>query len=74
MISASIEIEFLAGANITEAVEDAAKFADSLGIAYVKFDFNGVSCRISARAAVFTSDQVFERYQKALRGDKFLII
>ena len=52
MSKMAIEVEFLAGTDIKDAIEEAKQKAEKLDLAYVKFDFNGVSFCIGQNANV----------------------
>lgn len=47
-----IHVEFLAGTDITQAIEEAKQKARHWDVAYVKFDFNGVRFSIGQDANV----------------------
>lgn len=55
-----IDVEFLAGTDIIEAVEEAKQKARQWNVAYVKFDFNGCSISVGQEACV---QRVAARYQ-----------
>lgn len=48
----TVEIEFLAGTNIDDAVTEAKQKAAEWGVAYVKFKFNDVSFSIGGGADI----------------------
>ena len=57
----SIEVEFLAGTEIREALEEAKSKAVLLGMSYVKFRFNNVNFSISPRADI---DECMRQWDK----------
>lgn len=52
MSKATMNMEFLAGTDIEEAVLEARGKARSIGLAYVCFNFNGVNLSIGKYASV----------------------
>lgn len=51
-MNASITVEFLAGTTTEQAVTEARDMAVKLQVAYVKFNFNGVSVSIGRQANI----------------------
>ena len=47
-----IKVSFLAGTSIEDACTEAKEYAIKNNLAYVRFEFNGISCAISQRADV----------------------
>lgn len=47
-----ITVSFLAGTYFQDACEEAKEYAINNNLAFVKFDFNGISCAISQRADI----------------------
>ncbi len=58
-MNACLTVEFLAGTEIRRAAEEARAFAIKLDLAYVNFDFNGVSISVGKTADV---DSVEKQY------------
>jgi|FLOH01.1.fsa_nt_gi hypothetical protein len=48
----SITVEFLAGTDIETAIKEATCFAEKLGLAYVKFNFNGIGFSVGRNADI----------------------
>jgi hypothetical protein len=68
-----VKVSFLAGTSIEDACTEARRFAITNNLAYVKFDFNGISCSISQRCSV---EKASEKFLEALKPDskvKFMI-
>lgn len=68
-----IGVSFLAGTSIEDACTEARRFAITNNLAYVKFDFNGISCSISQRCSV---EKAIEKFLEALKiesKNKFVI-
>lgn len=61
-----ITVSFLAGTSIEDACTEARRFAINNNLAYVKFDFNGISCGISQRCSV---ERACEKFLEALKPD-----
>ena len=69
-----INVSFLAGTSIQDACTEARRFAITNNLAYVKFDFNGISCSISQRCSV---EKAAEKFLDVLKTDskfKYLIM
>lgn len=66
-----IKVEFLCGTSIGEAVEEAKQLAIKLDIAYVKFEFNGVSMSIGQRANVIKG---VDKFHKALMTKEYKFV
>ncbi len=60
MNNITINVEFLAGTSIKEAVTEAKSMAIKLDIAYVEFNFNGRSLSIGRRCDI---QEAVEGYQ-----------
>jgi hypothetical protein len=74
MSNITINIEFLAGTRIENAVREAAMLAKRMEIAYASFDFNGVKCSVSRRALALTDEKILEQWNESLNQTKLLII
>jgi hypothetical protein len=72
MMKASITIEFLAGIAIEDAIEQASIFSNKMNIAYTKFNFNGVSMSVSAKATPKEGKSLYQQAIKETNG--FVII
>ncbi|MNQ54051.1 hypothetical protein D3C85_681070 [compost metagenome] len=66
-----VKVDFLVGVDLREAIKEAKIKAIEWNVAYVKFEFNGVSCSISHKADI---DVMEEAFHKALSGDKMKFI
>jgi len=71
MSNVCLNIEFLAGTSIDKAAEEAIELVNKLGIAYVRFDFNGVKCSVGRNAKVET---VVEHYLDATKSEHKWIV
>lgn len=60
----TINVNFLAGTDISEAVAIAKRKAEFLQVAFVCFKFNGVDCSIGATANI---DDAIEQYYRAIK-------
>ena len=58
-----IEVEFLAGTSIEQSVMEARNMAHKLGLAYVKYKFNGVPMSISRRADTKEVAKLYAEYK-----------
>ena len=67
----TLTLEPLAGTDITEAVKEAKDKCFQLNLAYVKFNFNGVSVSVGKRANVGAAHTQF---MDALKENKKYII
>lgn len=45
----SMEVDFLAGTSFEDTVQSAHELAKELNIAYIKYNFNGVSVSVGAK-------------------------
>lgn len=61
MSNMSMEVEFLAGTDIEKAIIEAKAMARRLGLAYIIFKFNGVSCSIGATANIEVAVEEFHK-------------
>ena len=61
-----ISVSFLAGTSIEDACTEARWFAINNNLAYVKFDFNGISCSISQKCLV---EKAAEKFLEVLKTD-----
>lgn len=52
MSNMTINVEFLAGTNVRDAVTEAKQKAEELGVAYVVFNFNGVRFSIGSGCGI----------------------
>lgn len=71
---ASMEIELLAGTEFGSAVQEARRLANVLGLAYIKFSFNGVKCSVAANADL---NKAHLKFQEAIRSEntyKYIVI
>ena len=69
----SIEVEFLVGTSFLEACEEAHDKAIEWGVAYVKFDFNGVRVSVGQRAVI--DDKALQLYYEKVNAEhKYLIL
>ena len=64
--SMEVSVSFLAGTSIQDACTEARRFAITNNLAYVKFDFNGISCSISQMCSV---EKAAEKFLSALKPD-----
>ena len=71
MSNITLNVSFLAGTDICEAITEAKQLATKLDIAFVDFDFNGVKCSISQRACV---DEAVKSLDIALSSEKMKFI
>lgn len=70
----SINVDFLAGTDISEAVKDAASLAKKLKVSYVCFKFNGIDCSISEKALCADEEAVKKLYHEALYREQMNIL
>jgi len=52
MSNLTVHVDILAGTTLEEAMQEAKAFCKQLGVAYVTFKFNKVSCSIPAEADI----------------------
>ena len=71
MSNITINVEFLAGTSVEEAVYEAREKARSWDVAYVCFNFNGVKCSIGPKADVLNAK---EQIMQAMRNDKMKFV
>lgn len=67
----TMNIEFLAGTSILDAVTEARNLCRRMNIALVCFDFNGVKMSISQNCCVSI---VAEKFHKALNSNKLKVV
>ncbi len=60
-MNACLTVEFLAGTEIRRAAGEARAFAIKLGLAYVKFDFNGIRMSVGKTADI---EYIEKRYDE----------
>jgi len=66
-----MEVEFLAGTSIEDAITEAKQKAIDWGICYVKFSFNGIEIDVSYKADV---ELLVDKYSKAFENNtKFIV-
>lgn len=69
-----INVEFLAGTSIEQAVIEAKDKAILWQVAYVKFDFNGVKMSIRSSSSVIEAvDRFHQEIKKSSKEHKFVI-
>lgn len=66
-----LNVEFLAGTDVREAITEAKQFAIKMDIAYVCFSFNGVNCNIGQKADI---DWTIEAVMNAMSKDKMKFV
>ena len=70
MSNISLNVEFMAGTSIEDAIKEARLLAVRLHIAYVVFKFNGVSCSVSRNPNI---DKLVKDYHSVIKSDlKFI--
>jgi len=69
-ISASIEIEFLAGIDIKDVIDQAKDLASRLNVAKIRFSFNGIKFSIGANADTLA---LIKEYHNQNRHPYYLI-
>lgn len=70
----SIEVEFLVGADFSDACYQAKSLAQELNIAYVKFNFNGVNVSVGQNLTLdedTLKDTLYEQFKKE---NKYLVL
>lgn len=72
----SIEAEFLAGTSIEQSIMEARALAKKLGLAYIKYTFNGVSMSVGKNADTTRGAEQYREGRKAPRGtiDKYVVV
>lgn len=68
-----LKVEFLAGTSIEAAVFEASEKARVLGLAYVKFDFNGISMSIKGDADIDKAVKSFNEVLSSGKKHKFVV-
>lgn len=70
----SIEVEFLAGTDFSDACYQAKELAQQLNIAYVKFNFNGVDVSVGQNLTL-DKDTLKDTLRKQFEKEhKFLVL
>ena len=59
MSKITIRVEFLAGTDFRSAAAEAKEKADTWGVAYITFDFNGTRVSVSQKANI---DDLYNEY------------
>lgn len=73
--SMELTVDFLAGTNLTDAVFEAKIKASEWGLAYIKFNFNGVNFSVSGKTPMITEEFLMGKYTAALKDkSKHIII
>ena len=67
----TIDVEFLAGTDIEQAISEAKEKALKFDVAYICFKFNGIHCSIGRNADV---DDAVDRYHKANNSKTFMAV
>lgn len=70
----SIQVEFLAGVDFSNACYQAKELAQQLNIAYVKFNFNGIGVSVGQNLTLdkdTLKDKLHEQFKKE---HKFLVL
>ena len=68
-----VQVSFLAGTSIEDACTEAKEYAIKNNLAYVRFEFNGISCAISQRAGVEKAKEKFLERLKDSSKYKFFV-
>lgn len=68
-----VSVSFLAGTSIEDACTEALAYAIKNNLAFVRFDFNGISCSISQRCSVEKASEKFLEALKTESKSKFVI-
>ena len=68
MSKMSVNVEFLWGTDIKEAIQEAKLKASLWNVAYVTFSFNGMGCSISHKADV---DSLVEKWDSDFGKEEF---
>lgn len=63
-----LTVDFLAGTNLIDAVFEAKIKASEWGLAYIKFNFNGVNFSVSGKTPMITEEFLMGKYNAALKG------
>ena len=72
MSNITIDVEFLAGTSIEEAISEAKQKAIQWDVAYVCFNFNGVSMSVGKKADI---DEGISQWEAALdSGYKHVVV
>lgn len=68
-----VRVSFLAGTSIEDACTEANAYAVKNNLAYVRFEFNGISCAISQRCDVLKACEKFHEALKEGSKRKFFV-
>jgi len=66
--SMELTVDFLAGTELIDAVFEAKIKAAEWGLAYIKFNFNGVNVSVSGKTPMITEEFLLGKYHAALKG------
>lgn len=69
-----LNVEFLAGTGIEEAVSTAKQFATNMGVSFVCFDFNGVSISVTGNTDVFDIVEAYNERTSCVSKHKNYIV
>ena len=72
MSNICIDVEFLAGTDITQAIEEAKQKARQWDVAYVKFKFNSVHMSIGQQADIAKAVKSF--HEEIMKPDKNVFV
>jgi len=64
-------VSFLAGTDIVDAIKDARRLARILDVAYIKFDFNGISVAVSQDPDIL---EMKKGFNKALKKENLSFV
>ena len=67
----TLNVEIMAGASIYTAFREAHELANKLGIAYVCFDFNGLSISIGRYATIDKFSEMYDNVYAS--GNKYIV-
>ena len=70
MSNMTVNVEFLAGTSLKQAVEEAKHKCDTWEVAYVCFSFNGVNFSVSPGADTWDAE---EQYKESSVGDDIVL-
>ena len=68
MSNLTVNVEFLAGTTINEAIKEAKEKAQALNVCYITFKFNGKSLSVSQRANVKKMTEEYKTKKKYIIG------
>jgi len=63
----TLKLEVMVGTEFKEAVSEAKELVERLGIAWIKFKFNGVRVSVNWKS---DPDDLYEKFQEALCSEK----